>query len=86
MTKTGHKRRRVSKRRSFYYPGFILIFLFWVAASMLCYSGIIVFDSRTLDGATILGLGLTASVLGAIEFLKRLYDDEARTFGRKKEF
>jgi hypothetical protein len=85
MTKVLRKRGRTTKTRSFYYPGFFLIFVFWVASSALCYTGIIVFDSRTFDGAIILGLGLTASVYGVIEFLKRLYDDGTTVFRKRDE-
>jgi hypothetical protein len=84
MRKNNQKRGKNSKKRSFYYIGFALLFSFWVSMSALCYTGIIAFDPKTVDGALVLGLGLTGSVYGGFEFLKKVYDDGVSTFKKKR--
>ena len=69
----GHRKK--SKRVKFHNVVFLSLVALWVILTLLCYSGVIEFDSRSLDGAIISGLFLSASIIGAIKLLKILFDE-----------
>jgi hypothetical protein len=50
----------------------ILLIAVWIISVVLCFLGIISFNSRSPDGAMLVALGLTSSFHAAISFLKGL--------------
>lgn len=58
--------------------GFELYIGLWFVLTILFYFGVIVFDSRSLDGAIASGLVLSNSILDYIRFSRRLYDDRKK--------
>ena len=85
MVKHRRGHRKKSKRVKLHNVVFLCFVALWVILTFLCYLGLIEFDSRSLDGAIISGLFLTASIMGAIKLLKVLFDDGLKKFlGEKK--
>jgi len=54
--------------------GFFSFSMLWVVMSSLCFFGIIVFDARSISGAMLSGLILSASIAGTMKLLRKLYD------------
>ena len=55
--------------------GFILIIVFCTKISLLFYFGVVTIDLRSIDGATVVGLATTVSLIGAFQLLKKVYED-----------
>ena len=55
--------------------GFLSIVLLWAGISVLCYLGIIAFDSKSLGGSMLSGLIISASMVGALKVLVIFYDE-----------
>lgn len=64
-----------ARKSRIYYIGFLSFLVLWIVMTVLCYFGIIAFDPKSFSGAVISGLFLSFSVVGAIKFLKMLYDE-----------
>jgi hypothetical protein len=47
----------------------------WAILTALFYFGVIIFDSRSLDGAMTTGLIISVAIIDAIRLLKRMYND-----------
>jgi hypothetical protein len=80
----GKKRKqgKTSKKR-LNIVGYILFVLLWTIITVLYYFGIIRFDSRSIDGAAVSGLGFSALIIGALSFLRHIYKDGLSAFRRK---
>lgn len=71
--------------KTIYYLGFIILLALWMTMTILCYCGVITFDSRSLGGAILAGFILSASILGVIGALKVLYDQSWDRLSNKGE-
>ena len=76
--KKNSKTRRIDRAR---FPSLVVL---WIIMTLLCYFGVVAFDSKSLDGAIATGLILSVSIVGAIEFLKIMYDDGVKLFRKRK--
>jgi hypothetical protein len=75
----------MKRKAKVYYLCFLFFCIVWAMTSILCYYGIIAFDSKSLGGAMLSGLILSASLLTMFSALKILFDQFWDRFSRKKQ-